>query len=61
MVHIEKQLLLSKDVALFSEVHNLLLIDFFDGDRPLCCILYRKDDFAIGALAQDLTQCIVIE
>ena len=61
MVHIVKQVLLSVNVTFSAEVHDLPLIDFFDGDRPLCCILYRKNDFAIGTLTQDLTHCKVIE
>ena len=61
MVHLEKQLLLPKDVALFAQLHDLLLVDLFDGNGPICFFLGRQDDFPVGSLAQDLAQRVLVE
>ena len=39
MVHFEEQFLLPKDVALFAQLNDLLLIYLFDGDGPICGLL----------------------
>ena len=48
-------------MSLLAKLHDLLLVDFFDGYSGPCGNLSRQQDTPIGALAEDLAQFVLIE
>ena len=61
MVHLIEQILLAEDVPLFAKLHDLFLVDLFNGDSSPCGLLGGQHHTAVGALAKHFAEFVLIE